>query len=37
MLERIRAAMTPRWSNAMVFAALLSVWFDDFTSSSDET
>jgi hypothetical protein len=37
MLDRIRAAMTPRWSREMVFAALLSVWLVDLTSSREET
>jgi hypothetical protein len=35
ILERMRAAMTPRWSKAIVLAALLSVWLT-FTSSKDD-
>ena len=37
MLDRIRAAMTPRWSRAIVLAALLSVCELVLISSNDET
>ena len=37
MLVLMRAAITPRWSNAMVLAALLSVWELVFTSSREDT
>ena len=37
VLDRNRAAITPRWSSASCFTALLSVCAIDFTSSRDET
>ena len=37
-LVLIRAAITPKWSSAIVFAAFESVWDElDLTSSRDET
>ena len=36
-LGRRRAAMTPRWSNAIVFAALFSLCVDVLMSSNEDT
>lgn len=37
MFDWMRAAMTPRWSRAIVLAALFSVWLLVLTSSKDDT
>lgn len=37
VLDRIRAAMTPRWSRAIVLAALFSDWLLVLISSKDDT